>query len=141
MPRFRAGQFSTKSMNSLTSGRNFLRLQVENFGERSSNCCFLGLRKFVYGILSDVDVGTDDGKRNITRVQECDGQRFKLTVSKVEPDIGNSVPGLSRVPFLKPEERYNVLLFALDTDASDVSSLPGNTILIASSVCYLINHT
>ena len=109
-------------------------------GERSSNCCSLGLRKFVYGILSDVDVGRDDGKRNITRVQECDRQGFKVTVSKVEPDIGNSVPGLSRVPFLKPEERYNVLLFALDTDASDVSSLPGNAILIASSVCYLINH-
>ena len=56
MPRFHPGQFSTKSMNSLTSGRNFLRLQVENFWERSSNCCFLGLRKLVYGILSDVDV-------------------------------------------------------------------------------------
>ena len=139
--RFRTGQFSTKSVNSLTSGRNFFRFQVENLEERSSNCCSLGLRKFVYGILSDVDVASDDGKRNITRVKECDRQGFEVSVSNVEPDSGNSVPSLSRVPFLKPKERYNVLLFALDTDASDVSSLPENTILIASSVRYLINHS
>ena len=33
-----------------------------------------------------------------------------------------------------------MLLFALDTNTSDVSSLPENAILIASSVRYLINH-
>ena len=139
LPHFRAGKFSIQSMNTLTSGRNFLRVQVENFEEISSNCCSLELRKFVYGILSDV--GTDDSKRNITRVQECHRQGFKVSESNVEPDIGDSVPGLSLVPFLEPEERYNVLLFALDTNKSDVSSLPENAILIASSVRYLINHS
>ena len=44
------------------------------------------------------------------------------------------------VSFLEPEERYNVLLFALDTNTSDVSSLPESDILIACSVRYLINH-
>ena len=137
--RFRAGKFSIQSMNSLTSGRNLLGVQVENFKEISSNCCSLDLRRFVYGILSDV--GTDDGKRNITTVEEYDRQGFKFTASNVEPDVGDSVPGLSLVPFLEPEERYNVLLFALDTNSSDVSSLPENAILIASSVRYLINHS
>ncbi|XP_044185119.1 protein asteroid homolog 1-like [Acropora millepora] len=138
LPHFRAGKFSIESMNSLTSGRNFLGIQIENFEEISSNCCSLDLRKFVYGILSDV--GTDDGQRNITTVEEYDRQGFKFTASNVEPNIGDSVPGLSLIPFLEPEERYNMLLFALDTNTSDVSSLPENAILIASSVRYLINH-
>ena len=138
LPHFRAGKFSIESMNSLTSGRNFLGIQIENFEEISSNCCSLDLRKFVYGILSDV--GTADGKRNITTVEEYDRQGFKFTASNVEPNIGDSVPGLSLVPLLEPEERYNMLLFALDTNTSDVSSLPENAILIASSVRYLINH-
>ena len=57
LPHFRPGKFSIESMN---SGRNLLGIQIENFEEISSNCCSLNLRKFVYGILSDV--GTDDGK-------------------------------------------------------------------------------
>ena len=135
---FRAGQFSTKSMDSLTSGRNFLRFQVENFEEISSNCCSLDLRKFVYGILSDVS--TDDGKQSIT-VEEWDRQGCVLNKANVESDIRDSVPGLSRIPSLNREKRKRLLLFALDTDTSDVSSLPENTILIASSVRYLINHS
>ena len=138
LPHFRAGKFSIESMNSLTSGRNLLGIQVENLKQISSNCCSLGLRKFVYGILSDV--GTDDGKGNIKKVEEYDRQRLKLTASSVEPDIKDSVPGLSLVPFLEAEQRYNMLLFALDTNTSDVSSLPESDILIASSVRYLINH-
>ena len=114
LPHFRAGKFSIESMNSLTSGRNLVGIQIENFKEISSNCCSLGLRKFVYGILSDV--------------------------GKDEPNIRDSVPGLSLVPFLEPEERYNMLLFAFDTNTSDVSSLSENAILIASSVRHLINH-
>ena len=138
LPHFRAGQISIDSMNTLTSGRNFLRFQVENFEETSSNCCSLELRKLVYGILSNA--GTDDGKQKITTVEESDRQGLKVIESNVEPEIGDSVLGWSLVPFLEPEERYNVLLFALDTDASDVSSLPESAILTASSVRYLINH-
>ena len=138
LSHFRAGKFSIESMNSLTSGRNLLGIQVDNFKERSSNCCSLGLRKFVYGILSDV--GTDDGKRNITTVQEYDRQGFKFTASTVEPNIGDSVPGLSLVRFLEAEQRYNMFLFALDTNTDAVSSLPESDILIASSLRYLINH-
>ena len=93
LPHFRAGKFSIESMNSLTSGRNLLGIQVENLKQISSNCCSLGLRKFVYGILSDV--GTDDEERNITAVEEYDRQRSKFAASSVEPDIKDSVPGLS----------------------------------------------
>ena len=139
LPHFRAGQISIDSMNTLTSGRNFLRFQVENFEEILSNCCSLDLRKFVYGILSNA--GMDDEKQKITTVEESDRQGLKVIESNVEPDIGDSVLGWSLVSFLEPEERYNVLLFALDTDASDVSSLPESDILIASSVRYLINHS
>ena len=116
-----------------------MRFQVENFKEISSNCCSLDLRKFVYGILSNASM--DDGKPKITTVEESDRQGLKVIESNVEPDIGDSVLGWSLVPFLEPEERYNALLFALDTDASDVSSLPESAILIASSVRYLINHS
>ena len=139
LPHFRAGKISIDSMNTLTSGRNFLRFQVENFEEISSNCCSLALRKFVYGILSKA--GTVDGKRKITTVEESDRQGLQVIEFNVEPDIGDSVVSWSLVPFLELEERYNVLLFALDTDASDVSSLPESAILIASSVRYLINHS
>ena len=113
LPHFRAGKFSIESMNSLTSGRNLLGIQIENFEEISSNCCSLELRKFVYGILSDV--GTDDRKRNITTVKESDRQGFKFTASIVEPDIKDSVPGLSLVPFLEAEHRYNNRHVALCT--------------------------
>ena len=139
LPHFRAGQISIDSMNTLTSGRNFLRFQVENFEEISSNCCSLDLRKFVYGILSKA--GTVDGKRKITTVEESDRQGLQVIEFNVEPDSGDSVLSWSLVPFLELEERYNVLLLALDTDISDVSSLPESAILIASSVRYLINHS
>ena len=113
LPHFRTGKFSIESMNSLTSGRNLLGIQIENFEEISSNCSSLELRKFVYGILSDV--GTDDSKRNITTVKESDRQGFKFTASIVEPDIKDSVPGLSLVPFLEAEQRYNNRHVALCT--------------------------
>ena len=136
---FPAGKFSIESMNSLTSGRNLLGIQIKNFKEISSNCSSLDLRKFVYGILSDA--GKNDGKQNITTVEEHDRQGFKFTASNnVEPNIGVSVHGLSLVPFFDTKERYIMLLFALDTNTSDVSSLPENAILVASSVRYLINH-
>ena len=69
-------KFSIESMNSLTSGRNLLRIQIENFKEISSNCCSLDLRKFVYGILSDV--GKDDGKQNIKKVEEYDRLQIQI---------------------------------------------------------------
>ena len=111
LPHFRAGKFSTVGMNSLTSGRNLLGIQIENFKE---NCCSLDLRKSVYSILSDV--GKDDGKQNIKKVEEYDRLGFKFTASSFEPDIKDSVPGLSLVPFLEAEQRHNMLLFALDTN-------------------------
>ena len=115
LPHFRAGKFCIEMMNSLTSGRNLLGIQIENFEEISSNCCSnsLELRKFVYGIFSDV--GTDDRKRNITTVKESDRQGFKFTASIVEPDIKDSVPGLGLVPFLEAEQRYNNRHVALCT--------------------------
>ena len=111
LPHFRAGQISIDSMNTLTSGRNFLRFQFENFEEISSNCCSLDLRKLVYSILSNA--GTDDKKRKITTVEEYDRQGLKVIESNVEPDIGDSIPDLSLVPFLEPEERYNVFFLHL----------------------------
>ena len=79
------------------------------------------------------------GKTKHTAVEEYDRQGSKFTASNVEPNK-SLVPGLSLVPFLEPEERNNVLLFALDTNTSNVSSLPENATLSASCVRYLINH-
>ena len=136
--RFRAGQFSVKSMSSLTAGKCLLRVQVENCGEISANCCSLWLRQFVYGILNDA--GENDAKGNIEMVQEWDRASMTLKRSNVAPYLEGVVPCLSLIPHLDTEERLSFLLFALNADTPHIKSLPENFELFAASLRYLLTN-
>ncbi len=137
LPRFRDGRFSAKCMSTLTTGKNFLRVQVENCGEVSANQCSQSLRQLVYGTLNDA--GDDGG--NITMVQEWD--REGLTVRSSNVSLSHQegvVPGASVIPRLDKEERSMVLLDALDSNTAHIKSLPERFKLIAASLRFLVNN-
>ena len=115
LPKFRKGLFSTKCMSALTTGKTFLRTQVENCEEVSANQCSQRLRKVIYGILNDA--ATHDGEGNITMVQEWDREGLEVKSSNVPPYQEGVVPGVSLIPSLKKDERLEVLLNALDSNS------------------------
>ena len=138
--RFRSGLFSTKFMNSLTSGKCLLRVQVENCGEISANRSSLWLRQFVYGILNDVEEGTKE-TGNLPAVREWDREGMTVKPSNVAPYQEGVVPGISLMPYLETTETLNFLLFALDSaDTPEIGALPQNMKLFAASLRYLLNN-
>ena len=138
--RFRSGLFSTQFMNSLTSGKCFLRVQVENCRQISANRSSLWLRQFVYGILNDVKEGTKEAG-NLPAVQEWDREGMMVKQANVAPYQEGVVPGISLVPNLKTTERLNVLLFALDSaDTPEIGALPQDMKIFAASLRYLLNN-
>ena len=138
--RFRSGLFSTKFMNSLTSGKCLLRVQVENCGEISSNRSSLWLRQFVYGILNDVEEGTKE-TGNLPAVEEWDREGEKVKQSNVAPCQEGVVPGISHIRDLETTERLKVLLRALDSaDTPEIEVLPQDMKLFAASLRYLLNN-
>ena len=136
--RFRAGQFSTKCISGVMGGKCLLRVQVENCREISANRCSLWLRQFIYSILNDA--GENDGKGNITTIQEWDREGMTVKQSKVAPHLEGVVPSLSLIPYLDAAERSQFLLFALDADTPHITSLPEKFKLIAASLRFLINN-
>ncbi|KAL9956447.1 hypothetical protein ACROYT_G037924 [Oculina patagonica] len=137
LPWFRDGRFSAKCMSTLTTGKNFLRVQVENCGEVSANQCSQSLRQLVYGILNDA--GGDGG--NITMVQEWDREGLTVKSSKVLlAHQKGVVPGASVIPRLDKEERSMALLDALDSNTAHIRSLLEKFKLIAASLRFLINN-
>ena len=140
LERFRSGLFSTKFMNSLTSGKCLLRVQVENCDEISANRSSLRLRQFVYGILNDVEEGTNE-PGNLPSVQEWDRAGTELEQFNVAPYQEGVVPGISLMPYLETTETLNVLLFALDSaDTPEIEALPQDMKIFAASLRYLLNH-
>lgn len=138
--RFRCGLFSTKFMNSLTSGKCLLRVQVENCGEISANRSSLWLRQFVYGILNDVEEGTKE-TGNLPAVREWDREGMMVKPSNVAPYQEGVVPGISLISYLETTERLNFLLVALDSaDTPEVGALPQDMKLFAASLRYLLNN-
>ena len=138
--RFRSGLFSTKFMNSLTSGKCLLRVQVENCDEISANRSSLRLRQFVYGILNDVEEGTNE-PGNLPSVQEWDRAGTELEQFNVAPYQEGVVPGISLMPYLETTETLNFLLFALySADTPEIGALPQNMKLFAASLRYLLNN-
>ena len=136
--RFRDGKFSTKCMSSLTSGKLFLGIAIENCKEKSANRCSQWLRRFVYGILNDSVTREEEG--NIKMVQEWDREGSNVKQSIVEPYQEGVVPCLSLIPYLDSDERMTFLLFALDSDTSDIKSLRKEFILVAASLRFLVNN-
>ena len=138
--RFRSGLFSTKFMNSLTSGKCLLRVQVENCVEISANRSSLWLRQFVYGILNDVEEGTKE-TGNLPAVEEWDREGETVKQSNVAPCQEGVVPGISHIRDLETTERLKVLLRALDSaDTPEIEVLPQDMKLFAASLRYLLNN-
>ena len=138
--RFRSGLFSTKFMNSLTSGKCLLRVQVENCGEISANRSSLWLRQFVYGILNDVEESTKE-TGNLPAIREWDREGMTVKPSNVAPYQEGVVPGISLMPYLETTETLNFLLFALDSaDTPEIGALPQDMKLFAASLRYLLNN-
>ena len=138
LSKFRKGLFSAKCMSTLTTGKTFLRTQVENCLEVSANHCSQCLRQLMYGILNDA--AAYDGEGNITMVQEWDREGFEVKPSNVPPHQEGVVPGSSLIPRLGKEERIVVLLDALDSSTACIKSLPEKFKLIAASLRFLVNN-
>ena len=140
LERFRSGLFSTEFMNSLTSGKCSLRVQVENCRKISANRSSLWLRQFVYGILNDVKEGTNE-PGNLPSVQEWDRAGTELEQFNVAPYQEGVVPGISLMPYLETTETLSFLLFALDSaDTPEIEALPRDMKLFAASLRYLLNN-
>ena len=138
--KFRKGLFSAKCMSALTTGRTFLRTQVENCLEVSANQCSQRLRKVMYGILNDAAAHDAYGRGNITMVQEWDREGLEVKFSNVPPYQEGVVPGVSIIPRLEKEERLEILLNALDSNTACIESLPEKFKLIAASLRFLVNN-
>ena len=148
--RFRAGRFPVKCMSTLTTGINFLKPQVENCLaiEVSANHCSQSLRRLVYGILYDAAAHGEGG--NMVRVEEwydinifwLDRQIFTFQdVSPPPPPPQEGVVlGTSLIPSLHKEETTQILLDALDSNTSYITSLPEKFKLIAASLSYLVKN-
>ena len=137
LQKFRDGKFSSKCISSLTSGKLFMGIPVENCREISANCCSKWLRRFVYGILNDAETKAEG---NIKVIREWDREGLSVQQSIVKPYQEGVVPSLSLIPYLDLGERVNFLLFALDSDTTAVRSLGKRFILIAASLRYLIKN-
>ena len=138
--RFRSGLFSTKFMNSLTSGKCSLPVQVENCRGISANRSSSRLRQFVYGILNDVEEGTKE-TGNLPAVEEWDREGKTVKQSNVAPCQEGVVPGISHIRDLETTERLKVLLRALDSaDTPEIEDLPQDMKLFAASLRYLLNN-
>ena len=123
--RFREGEISTDCMSSLTAGKVFLRVQVEDRESRSPNQCSMSLRQLMYGILSD-------GGRNMEIIEEWDREGF----AHIKP-FNDKVPSFSSIPKLDPHVRLRMFLDALDSDSAYIKSLPEELALVASSLRFL----
>ena len=136
--KFRKGLFSAKCMGALTTGKIFLRTQVENFLEVSANQCSQSLRQVMYGILNDA--ASHDIEGNITMVQEWDREGLEVKSSNVPPHREGVVPRVSLIPRLEKEERFEILFKMLDSNTGCIKSLPEKFKLIAASLRYLVNN-
>ena len=127
--RFREGEISTDCMSSLTAGKVFLRVQVEDCERRSSNQCSMSLRQLMYGILSD-------GGRNMKRIEEWDREGFAVKHTDIKP-YNDKVPSFSSIPNIDLYDRLTMFLDALDSDSAYIKSLPKEFALVASSLRFL----
>ena len=126
--RFREGKFSADCVSSLTAGKVFLKVQVEDCESRSSNQCSMALRQLMYGILSD-------GGRNMKRIEEWDREGFTLMNTDIKP-YNDKIPSISSI-LIDPHGRLTMFLDALDSDSAYIKSLPKELALVASSLRFL----
>ena len=128
--RFRDGRFSTSCMSSLVSGKVLLKFQVENLQETSANHCSQSLRRYIYGILNGAPL--PGGKS--TMVQEWDRVGDQVKPSSISPTDGENVPCLNEIPCLDPDKKLALFLDALDSNTTNIKSLPAELKLVAASL-------
>ena len=133
--RFRDGRFSTSCMSSLVSGKVLLRFQVENLQETSANHCSQSLRTYIYGILTSASL--TGGKRAM--VQEWDRVGNQVESTRISPTDGENVPCLSEIPSLGPDNKLEIFLHALDSNTTNIKSLP-ELKLVAASLRFLTRN-
>ena len=128
--RFRDGRFSTSCMSSLVSGKVLLKFQVENLQETSANHCSQSLRRYIYGILNGAPL--PGGKS--TMVQEWDRVGDQVKPSSISPTDGENVPCLNEIPCIDPDKKLALFLDALDSNTTNIKSLPAELKLVAASL-------
>ena len=133
--KFRDGKFSTSCMSSLVSGKVLLRFQVENLQETSANHCSQSLRTHIYGILTSASL--TGGKRAM--VQEWDRVGNQVESTRISPTDGENVPCLSEIPSLGPDNKLAIFLHALDSNTTNIKSLP-ELKLVAASLRFLTRN-
>ena len=133
--KFRDGRFSTSCMSSLVSGKVLLRFQVENLQETSANHCSQSLRTHIYGILTSASL--TGGKRAM--VQEWDRVGNQVESTRISPTDGENVPCLSEIPSLGPDNKLAIFLHALDSNTTNIKSLP-ELKLVAASLRFLTRN-
>ena len=132
---FRNGSFSTNCMSSLVSGKVWLRFQVEIMKETSANCCSQSLRAYIYGILTSAPL--TGGRR--TMVQEWDRVGHQVESTSISPTDGENVPRLSEIRSLGPVNKSAMLLDALESNTTNIKSLP-ELKLVAASLRFLARN-
>ncbi|CAH3105866.1 unnamed protein product, partial [Pocillopora meandrina] len=120
------GSYLLGRFTSRCSGKLFLGIPIDNYREISANCCSKRLRIFVYVILNDAETKAEEG--NIKVIQEWDREGLSVQQS------------ISLIPYFDLGEREKFLLFALDSDTTEVRSFGKRFILIAALLRYLINN-
>ena len=143
--KYREGLFPKACMNTLTVGKQFLRVQVENFSVLSANQCSLKLRQFMYGITRDEAAAAESQPEvQSASVEEWDRHGNELQNYQVQPcdhiEGFGQLPSLCTVPDLEIAERRRLCLMLLESSTDLIQSLPAELQLFAASLRFWINH-
>ena len=143
--KFRQGLFACMCVNALVVGKQFLRVQVEDFRAVSANQCSLELRRFMYGIMrADVEAAENRPHAQGTSVMEWDRRGIGLQNYRVQPcdhvQGFGQLPSLRTVPDLEIAERHRLCLTLLESNTDLVLNLPAELQLFAASLRFWIKH-
>ena len=143
--KIRKGLFPIVCMNALIIGKQFLRVQVEDFSAVSANQCSLGLRRFMYGIMRDeLEAAENRPHAQGASVIEWDRRGIGLQNYRVQPcdhvQGFGQLPSLRTVPDLEIAERHRLCLTLLESNTDLVLNLPAELQLFAASLRFWIKH-
>ena len=142
----RRGSFPIVCVNALIIGKQFLRVQVEDFSAVSANQSSLELRRFMYGIMRDELEAAAENRPHAqgTSVMEWDRRGKGLLDDRVQPcdhvQGFGQLPSLRTVPDLEIAERHRLCLTLLESNTDLVLNLPPELQLFAASLRFWIKH-
>ena len=144
--KIRKGLFPIVCVNALIIGKQFLRVQVEDFSAVSANQCSLELRRFMYGIMRDeLEAAENRPHAQRASVIEWDRDGEELQNDRVQPcdhvQGFGQLPSLRTVPDLEIAERRTLCLTLLELNTNrEIQSLPDKVKLFAGSLRFWFNH-